>query len=101
MMRKNPAFSIKLNYFSTQYLITMRMRICLKDELLYSNDDIREMTPQFAAELIKFKFSKKEDTKEEDISFWREHFDEFNCLPDHLELESPRGDQPNSSTKES
>ena len=77
------------------------MRICLKDELLYSNDDIREMTPQFAAELIKFKFSKKEDTKEEDISFWREHFDEFNCLPDHLELGSPSEDDPNSSTKES
>lgn len=92
---------MKLNYFSTQYLITMRMRICLKDELLYSNDDIREMTPQFAAELIKFKCSKKEDTKEEDISFWREHFDEFNCLPDHLELGSPSEDDPNSSTKES
>ena len=101
MIRNKPASSMKLNYFSTQYLITMRMRICLKDELLYSNDDIREMTPQFAAELIKFKFSKKEDTKEEDISFWREHFDEFNCLPDHLELGSPSEDDPNSSTKES
>ena len=73
------------------------MRICLKDELLYSNDDIRE----FAAELIKFKLSKKEDTREEDISLMREHFQQFNCLPDHLELEPPTADHSNSSTKES
>ena len=77
------------------------MRVCLKDELLFSSEDIREMTPQFAAELIKFKLSKKEDTSEEDMSFWREHFQQFNCLPNALELYLPTADNSCSSTKES
>lgn len=100
-VRNNRTSFSKLHFSSTQYLITAKMRICLKDELFYSNDDIREMTPPFAAEVIKFKLSKKEDTKEEEMSFWREHFREFNCLPDSLDLKPPTADHSSGTTKES
>lgn len=64
-------------------MITAKMRAILSDDLSYSHDDIKEMTPNFAAELIKIGRKKEVITSEEDMAHWREYFKENSRLPDH------------------
>lgn len=82
-VRSNNIFSTKGLSAATHYMITAKMRAILNDELSYTQDDIKEMTPNFAAELIKTGRKKEEITSEEDMARWREYFKEYSCLPDY------------------
>jgi hypothetical protein len=82
-VKSNNVFSAKGVSAATHYMITAKMRAILNDELSYSQDDIKEMTPNFAAELIKIGRKKEVITSEEDMARWREYFKENSCLPDY------------------
>lgn len=83
VVRSNHVLSTKGLSAATHYMITAKMRAILNDDLWYSQDDIKEMTPNFAAELIKIGRKKEAITSEEDMARWREYFRENNCLPDY------------------
>ena len=63
-------------------MITAKMRFILSNDLLFSQDDISEMTPRFAAELIKTSRKKSPHITDDDMLYWREHFSKHDNLPE-------------------
>ena len=77
--RMSPALKASSN--KTHFMITSAMRVTLHENLLYSKEDVREMSPNFAAEIIKNGRKRAENVADEDIANWRKHFEEYDSLP--------------------
>ena len=82
----------------THFLITAKMRSVLLEELMYNLEDVRGMSPNFAAEIIRKGRKREPEITDEDIESWIEHFKEFDRLPGeeedaelHPTLEEERG----------
>ena len=73
--------ALKASSKKTHFMITSTMRVTLHEELLYSMEDVREMSPNFAAELIKNGRKREENVADEDIAHWRKYFEKNDSLP--------------------
>lgn len=76
-------------------MITAKMRSILSNDLLFSQDDIREMTPRFATELIKTSRKKDPHVTSDDMMYWREHFSKHDNLPKQSTTEASEIDDCN------
>ena len=82
-LSKISRISPTLKDFSTKthFMITSTMRATLHEDLLYSKEDVREMSPNFAAAIIKHGKKKWADVTDEDVTYWKDYFDKNDSLP--------------------
>lgn len=64
-----------------QCIITAKMRSTLSQQLQFSNEDISQMSPQFAAKLIKAEWKKELGTSEEDMKCLKDYYSKYRRLP--------------------
>jgi hypothetical protein len=64
-----------------QCIITAKMRAILSHQLQFSHEDISEMTPQFAAEIIEAEWKKELSTSEEDMKCLKDYYGKYSRLP--------------------
>lgn len=62
-------------------MITVNMKSHLFGELQYTNENIREMTPSFAAEIIKENRKKEADVSDDEFLSILDYYKENNELP--------------------
>mmetsp|Transcript_29461 Transcript_29461/g.28174 ORF Transcript_29461/g.28174 Transcript_29461/m.28174 type:complete len:188 (+) Transcript_29461:154-717(+) len=64
-----------------QCIITAKMRAILSHQLQFSNEDISQMTPQFAAEIIEAEWKKELGTSDEDMKCLKDYYGKYSRLP--------------------